>query len=300
MNFWIIIGGTISPMQVNRYTSAPKLKEPGIIFLCTVIVILSTPALCQDEIEYGSNNGIYLSVSGTKLYYEEYGEGVPLILIHGGLSSMGYYRLVVPELSNHFRVILVDSPGHGRSFHADSLSYQLMADHFSEMIDLMDLDSVIVMGCSDGAIVALILAHDRPQKIKKVISDSGLSGLSGYTIKGLEWLKTFDPQSRNRNWVENYKKTNPECNRWIDFLSDAKVMWLQEEYITKNELGNIKCPTLLIMGDRDYFIPIAHGIQLHYAISNSELCILPDMGHAVCNKKPAIVNPILLDFLTKR
>ena len=282
------------------YTILVKMKRLFSLLCIFFLTLLTNKVNAQEEYQLGSNDGQYISIFGTKLYYEEYGQGPPILLLHGGLSSMWYYRFVVPYLSNHFKVITVDSPGHGRSYHSDTLSYQLLADHFSEMIDLMDLDSVFILGCSDGAIVAMKLAFDRPDKVKRIISDGGLSKLSSYTSIGKDWLNEFEPSTRSKSWVDWYQELNPQGNQWIKFLSDAKVMWSEEVYISDDELAQIKCPTLIIMGDKDYFIPVEHGVEIHRAISGSQLCILPDIGHAVCNKKPEIVNEILLDFLNQQ
>lgn len=111
-----------------------------LLFLSSICLITG-----QDINQYGSNNGKYITIFGTQVYYEEYGKGTPLLLLHGGFGSIYYYRMVIPELSKYFRVIAIDSPGHGRSEQADSLSYQLMTDYFSEMIDLMGLDSVYAL-----------------------------------------------------------------------------------------------------------------------------------------------------------
>src|SRR5688572_17084539 len=80
-------------------------------------------------IKYGSNNGKYQTIQGIKIYYEEYGGGMPLLLLHQGLGSIENLSGIIPELAKHFRVIAPDAPGHGRSEHADSLSGELLADY---------------------------------------------------------------------------------------------------------------------------------------------------------------------------
>src|ERR1700730_19427673 len=82
-------------------------------------ITISKETKSQNGIPYGSNNGKYQNVNGLKLYYEEYGKGTPLLLIHGGLSSIKDVALLIPELSKKFRVIAVDCPGYGRSEQAD-------------------------------------------------------------------------------------------------------------------------------------------------------------------------------------
>src|ERR1043165_4081751 len=83
------------------------------------------------QVAYGSNSGKYLSIRNTQIYYEEYGKGIPLLLLQGGMGSIADFKRCIPELSKHYRVIAPDSPGQGRSGLADSMSYQLMASYMS-------------------------------------------------------------------------------------------------------------------------------------------------------------------------
>jgi pimeloyl-ACP methyl ester carboxylesterase len=91
-------------------------------FFLIISIAISIQSMSQTGIPYGSNKGKYQTVNGIKLYYEEYGKGVPLLLIHGGLSSMKDFAMIIPELSKKFRVIAVDCPGQGRSEQADTVS----------------------------------------------------------------------------------------------------------------------------------------------------------------------------------
>src|SRR6185503_20224332 len=100
----------------------------------------------------------------------EYGKGTPLLLLQGGMGGIEDFARCIPDLSQHFHVIAPDTPGQGRSEMADSLSYQMIAEYISRLIDVLRLDSAYVMGWSDGGNTALILANRRPDKIKKVLA----------------------------------------------------------------------------------------------------------------------------------
>lgn len=116
-----------------------------IIYYLTISVILTSCNKTKDlgePIKYGLNNGKYLTIHDTKIYYEEYGNGTPLLLLHAGFGSIENLSDIIPELSKHFRVIAPDAPGHGRSEQADSLSGDLLADYCSGIIDQLKLDSV--------------------------------------------------------------------------------------------------------------------------------------------------------------
>src|SRR6185295_15231755 len=103
------------------------------------LLVASCFTVKAQEVKYGSNNGKYISIRNTKIYYEEYGKGTPLLLLHGGMGSIADFKLCIPELSKHFRIIAPDSPGQGRSGLADSMSYQLMTDYMSKFIDALKL-----------------------------------------------------------------------------------------------------------------------------------------------------------------
>ncbi len=112
------------------------------------ILLLSFLFICASvfaQIPYGSNHGKYVTIKNAKVYYEEYGQGTPLLLLHGGFGSISNFKHVIGPLSKKYRVIAMDSPGQGRSEQIDSISYQIYADYYSSFIDKLKLDSVYVM-----------------------------------------------------------------------------------------------------------------------------------------------------------
>lgn len=249
------------------------------------------------QIKYGSNNGNYLTIKGTKIYYEEYGKGSPLLLIHGGFGSIIDFEKVIPILSKKYRVIISDAPGLGRSQYSDSpLSYQLLAEYNSEIIDKLKLDSLYVVGWSDGAITGLILAKSRPDKVKKLI----ISG-ANYKIEGfknieeaknwtaINWIEKHWP-----HWIKYYQKLSTK--EWKRYVNETKQMWFQDQYFPKTDLEAIKIPTLVVYGDNDMYT-LEHGIEIHDAIKNSQFCVIPNCSHEVFGDKPEIISQISIDFL---
>jgi pimeloyl-ACP methyl ester carboxylesterase len=148
--------------------------------LVFILFLWTSQVIGQQKIPYGSNNGKYISIFNTPIYYEEYGKGTPLILLQGGMGGIEDFALCIPDLSKHFRVIAPDTPGQGRSELADSMSYELMAEYISKFIDALKLDSAYVIGWSDGGNTGLILGSNRPDKIKKVLASGANYKLSGY------------------------------------------------------------------------------------------------------------------------
>jgi pimeloyl-ACP methyl ester carboxylesterase len=273
------------------------MKFKILIFLFTLTFSLSGNA----QIKYGSNNGKYLTIKGVKIYYEEYGKGVPLLLIHGGFGSITDFEKVIPILSNKYKVIIPDTPGLGRSEYSSSpLSYKLMAEYNSEIIDKLKLDSLYVIGWSDGAITGLILAKNRTDKVKKLI----ISG-ANYKIEGFKnieeaknWTDTDWVEKNWPNWIKNYQKLSPSKD-WKRYVTEAKQMWFEEQYFPKSDLESLKTPTLVVYGDNDMYT-LEHGIEIHNAIKGSQFCVIPNCSHEVFGDKPEIISQISIDFLNGR
>ncbi|TDE15726.1 alpha/beta hydrolase [Dyadobacter psychrotolerans] len=268
-------------------------------YLFASVLLLSCKETKPTEkpIRYGSNNGKYLNIRGTKIYYEQYGSGTPLLLFHQGLGSIENLGGIIPELSKHFRVIAPDAPGHGRSQQADSLSGDLLAEYCSDLIDSLNLDSAYVMGWSMGGNTALLLAANRPDKIKKVVSGASNSRSSGLTQEGLDLLKqyTVEAVKEDKDWLENYQKMNPEPEKWIKFWEDTQKMWSREIKIPDDKLSGINIPVLIIRGDRD-MIKLDHSIKIFQSLSKGQLCIYPNTGHEMPDSKGEILCKIAIDF----
>lgn len=158
-------------------------------------------SISQSSIEYGSNNGKYIQINNTAIYYEEYGEGTATIMLHGGLGSISDFGKVIPELSKHARLIAVDSPSHGRSESIDSLSYQILANYIVEIIEKLKLDEFNIVGYSDGAIVGMLVANMVPKKIKKLVFGAGALNPKASKPEGLEMLKSITPEILPENFA---------------------------------------------------------------------------------------------------
>lgn len=269
--------------------------------LIVFFILLTKFSVGQKQVSYGSSNGKYLSIFNTKIYYEEYGKGVPLILLEGGMGSISDFSLCILELSKHFHVIAPDMPGQGRSQLADSMSYQLLADYISKMIDLLRLDSAYVMGWSDGGNTALILANNRPDKIKKVLTSGANYKLSGFppnwndsTIDMTQLVNSPDFEEKNKEEIERYLKPYPGRD-WRKFFIDINKMWNQKIYFPASVLEGIKIPVMIVLGDKD-IISLEHGIEMHNLIKGSQFCVLPNTSHRVFHERPKLITEIAIDF----
>jgi pimeloyl-ACP methyl ester carboxylesterase len=271
-------------------------KKIGLLVL-SFLTLISLKSYNQ-EIKYGSNHGHYLDVYDTQIYYEEYGEGIPLLLLHGGSGSIVHFENFIPSLAEKFRVIAIDSPGHGRSEMSDSLSYQLLADYFSKCIDILKLDSVYIVGWSDGGNAALILAADRPEKVKRALISGANSRLDGIAAHEYESVTSVNPENVERHWgswKEEYLQMAHKNNDWKKFVTDLGVMWRQEIYVPHEKVEKIEARFLIVIGDRD-LITLEHGVEMYYTIDGSELLVLPNTGHMTFWDKPKIISEFAKEF----
>jgi pimeloyl-ACP methyl ester carboxylesterase len=273
------------------------MKKIFLKFFLLIVIVFSYTA--KGQINYGSNKGKFIKINGTKIYYEEYGKGIPLLMLHGGLGDISDFEKVIPNLSKKFRVIIPDAPGLGHSEYADSLlSYQLLADYNSKFIDQLKLDSLYVIGWSDGANAALILAKSRPEKVKKLIISGANYKLSGFSNEALEECKkvadTSYVKKELKGWINHYQKLSSK--NWTRYISEVGQMWFKQEYFPKSDLEEIKIPTLIIYGDRDMYT-LEHGIEIRNAISNSQFCVIPNCSHEVFREKPKLFIELAQIFL---
>lgn len=220
------------------------MKQFKIIITTLAFIFLSFISFGQKKIPYGSNNGKYLSIFNKKVYYEEYGKGTPLIVLEGGLKGISDFSLCIPQLSKHFHVIAPDDPGQGRSEMLDTMTYDLLADYVSKLIDMLKLDSVYIMGWSDGGNAALILAEKRPDKVKKVIASGANYTRSGYVSdsSGNDTLQLipadYQPPPADQKWINSYFIANKPY--WRKIINDRSIMWAKDTCIPKQTLEKIK------------------------------------------------------------
>jgi pimeloyl-ACP methyl ester carboxylesterase len=275
-----------------------------ILLLVVVSILRAHQSLSQTAIPYGSNQGRYLTIENTKIYYEEYGKGMPLLLLHGGLGSISNFEQVIPELSKKFHVIAADSPSHGRSGQIENLTYSNMASYFSKMIDMLKVDSIYVMGWSDGAVISLLLAADRPDKVKRIIATGANTRADGVNQASIDWTNNIsveaveivkDHDAFVGEWLRTYKKLSGSEDSWKKYVVDVKKLWLTEIYITEDKLKSIAIPVMLVVGDKDV-IKLDHAIVNHRLISGSQFCVLPNTTHDVYREKPQLINAIAMDF----
>jgi pimeloyl-ACP methyl ester carboxylesterase len=254
----------------------------------------SYPQISADTtiVPYGDNPaaGKYYKVRGIKIYAEEYGNGAPLLMIHGNGGSGKAFKKNIPYFEKHYRVIIADSRAQGKSVDpGDSLSFEMIADDEAALLDAMHIDSAYVIGWSDGGIVALVLAMRHPDKVIK-LAESGadlVPDSTGIAIVPRSWAR------EKKYYEENKDKTfttPEEKNHWKVRMLD----WMQPN-IPLSALQSIKCPALIIGGDHDMF-KIEHPMQIYQNIPRAYLWIVPDSGHGTLHEHSDDFNRLVDNF----
>ena len=264
-----------------------------------IFFVVSCTNSAQKQVDYGLNDkaGKYVEVNDIKVYYETYGEGEPLLLLHGNGGSINNFTYQIPELSKHFKVIAVDSRAQGRSTDSEKeITYSLMASDMSDLIDKLNLKSVYIVGWSDGGNIGLELAYAHPEKVKKLITFG-----ANYTYENCGAPPdsvTMDPKdpliAKVSTMMQKYKtgteKISPEINK--------KLSDLMEKYpnFTKEQLKQIKIPVLVVSGDHD-LIKLDHTISLFTSLTHSQLFIVPGASHFELIEQPELINSEIIQFL---
>jgi len=257
------------------------------------------------NIPYGDNpaTGKYLNVGDAKLYYEVYGTGIPLLLLHG--DTFGYndeFAEHIPVLAKHFRVIALGMRGHGKSeIGTKTYSYKLFAEDAISILKNETKDSVTIVGFSAGAITAIYLTAYYPEKVKRTVVLGGLLDSSGYRPTALEELKHLtgdDCEKMLPDLVKSRKALMPDPIRYNDLIDKLRESWLQPVYVDKEKAAAIKSPVLIIGGDRDDYIKTEEFLRIFKIIPNSQLSIVPNCDHVGLIMNPTLLPNIVIPFLT--
>lgn len=224
-----------------------------------------------------------------------------MLLLHGGFGTIEDFAFQTPELAKRFKVIAFERPGHGRT--ADDgqpFSFNRMTDYTIAFMDSSGLKAANLVGWSDGAAVALLVAIARPDLVKRVVSVGGFFNTGNLSAHDKDWLKSATPESFRKaapEVVKRYDELSPDGPAHFPIVFDKTVrMWLNEPDIQKEELAKISAPTLVMAGDREA-IPQEHTLELFRSIRGAQLCIVPGSTHFLLSENPDKANRAILEFL---
>ena len=237
----------------------------------------------------------YVDLEGVRTWYDEKGSGEPLVLLHPGGAGVDSraFKPNLDALAARFRTFLPERRGHG---HTPDLSgpitFELMTEDTIRFLEHVVEGPARLVGCSDGAIVALLVALRRPDLVSRLVFVAGVFHHTG-------WLpQAIDPNIEPPEFLRTlYGEVSPDgVGHYPVIVEKLARMHLLEPTLTPGDLAKISCRTLLMFGDDDE-VPLEHAGALYRALPNAELAILPGTSHGLLVEKAALCNSMIVDFL---
>ncbi len=230
-----------------------------------------------------------LTVNDIELYHADYGHGVPLLLLHGNGEDSSTFEEQVSFFSRYYRVITIDSRGQGKSTrNVKHISYEAMASDVLQALDALKIPRCLIIGFSDGGIVALELAMRAPGRIIGMV----IVG-ANYKPHGLK----FTSRCNIRGLLMGYSILSLFSKQYVIYQKLMRLM-LEQPHMEEEALSHINTPTLVVVGDND-MVRFGHTRKLASLLPNSQLEVIPYCSHFVLRDRGELFNQMALDFLKK-
>jgi pimeloyl-ACP methyl ester carboxylesterase len=237
----------------------------------------------------------YAPVNDIQMYYAVYGEGEPLILLHGGLGHSDVWGDQIPALAQRFKVVTADSRGHGRSSRsAQPYSYALMASDVLALMDYLKIERASILGWSDGGIIGIDIAINHPERLNKLFAfgaNTNVAGLRSDIGDSVVFNKYIEVAG------QDYARLSKTPTEYDAFVAQISEMWATQPDYKPEQLGKITTPIAIADGEHDEGIRQEHNTEMANAIPGSKLVILKGVSHFAFVQKPDEFNQAVLDFL---
>lgn len=221
-----------------------------------------------------------------KHHYFEIGEGFPLILLHGNGEDAGYFVHQMEPFAKHFRVIAIDTRGHGQTPRGNApFTIRQFAEDLLGFMDQQSIEKAHILGFSDGGNIAMVFAMAHPERVEKLILDG--ANLDAAGVKRSIQI----PIEIGYRIAKIFAGKSPEAKKNAELLG----LMVNDPNVKPEELAKIQCPTLVIAGSKD-MIKEEHTRLIAQSIPGAEMAILPG-NHFVANKNPDAFNEAVLRFL---
>lgn len=251
----------------------------------------------------------YSEVNGIEMYYEIYGKGKPLVLIHGGGSTIQTtFGRVIPMLAKRYKVIAMELQAHGRTSDRDAQeSFLQDANDVVTLLKNLHIAKANFFGFSNGGTTTIQIAIHHPELVDKIILGSALCKRNGIPARFWDFMKQAQLANMPKQLKDAYLKVsdNPKGLQNMHDKDAARMVNFKD--ISDEQIKSIKAPTFIIIGDRDVITP-EHAIEMHRFIANSNLAIIPG-GHGEYigeittpksdSKEANFVIPLIVSFLDK-
>lgn len=271
-------------------------KNINRLFTTTLLSVLLSAVSAQEfkapaKLPAPQSKG-YAPVNDIKMYYEVYGAGKPIVLVHGSYMTIPLnFSELIPILSKTNKVIAVELQGHGRTADTERLfSYDMLADDIAGLLDHLRLDSAILLGYSFGATIVLNTAMRHPEKVTKLVFISSTFKHDGWTPDVRQILKMIVPEFfENTPLKTYYDSLAPNPANWKSFVKKLAAFDTTYFDLGKTNVGKIKCPVLIIKADNDG-VDLHHTAEMYSALGGnisadmvpqpkSQLVVIPNKAH---------------------
>jgi pimeloyl-ACP methyl ester carboxylesterase len=271
-------------------------------YLLVTVVLASAPGCAEPQwqtlpptptLPPAAQSG-YAPVNGIRIWHATFGRGEPVILLHGGLVNANWWGYQVRELQKHYRVIVMDSRGHGRSTrNAEPYGYDLMASDVIGLMDFLKISKAALVGWSDGAILGLDIAMKHPERLTKLFAFAANSDPSG--VADIASSPVFNAAIARAE--KEYEKLSPTPGEYPAFLAQLTKMWGTQPNWTADDLKKITVPTWIVDGDHDEAIKRENTEFMAAQIPGAGLLLQPAVSHFSLLQDPAQFTSDVLHFL---
>jgi pimeloyl-ACP methyl ester carboxylesterase len=257
----------------------------------------------------GEPGGNYAELNGLKMYYEIYGTGFPLVVLHGAFMTIGTMGALVPMLAEARQVVAVELQGHGHTADVDRpLSYEQMADDVAALLRHLGIERADVFGYSMGGGAALQLAIRHPELLRKLVVASASSTSDGAHPEVWEGIEQITPELfAGTPWKEEYDRVAPHPDDFPTLVEKMKQLDLQPFAWPPEEIRAISAPTMVVIGDSDGTTP-EHAVELFRlrgggvfgdlaGLPSARLAILPGTTHVGLIDRAGWLAPMIGEFL---
>mgnify|MGYP006266438685 CR=1 FL=1 len=247
--------------------------------------------------------GHFIQAGALRTYYEEYGNGPPLVLLHGDGFTLENFTNQVPAFSKQFRVLLPERRGHGRTQDLPGdYTYEVFAEDTIAFLDALGVKEATLLGESGGADIALLVAIERPDLVCALIVISGESRIEVPPDRKMAIRsRTVDDLRKVASLVvDSYERVTPDGRaRFPAIFEKLKGLWTTDWEVPDARLRSLAVPTLIMVADHD-FGSVEDAAALSRKIPNAELCVVPGTTHGLLLQRPELANAAIQDFLARR
>lgn len=284
-----------------------KTRNPLTSLLLIAMMFAASQSNGQQN---NSSNSGYVPVNGIKVYYEVYGEGRPVVLLHGAFMTIeGNWGQLIPELSKTRKVIAIEMQGHGHTQFSDrKLSHATLASDVKGVMDYLKIDSADIAGYSFGGAVAYEFAIQNPKRVRELVIISSTYKSKGWLPEVNNAFKTMKPELfANSPMKTAYDAVAPDKTKWTKFLEQMIAFAREPFNLGDSNVSKIAAPVLIISGDNDGLdkIELIKTYKLlggdvfadMGTMPKSQLAIVPSQGHVSLMMQTTTILTYMNNFL---